>query len=83
MDNSETLTLTLSHEISSVITAMRYNSKWAVVPKYYVSVPQTSTPVGYSVCVYVYMCYVCLVSCTNTYSGVASVFVHYAGGGPQ
>jgi len=31
----EQLTLLLSHEISAVITAMRYNSKWAVVPRYY------------------------------------------------
>ncbi len=30
-------TLLLSHECASVITAMRYNSKWAVVPRYYVS----------------------------------------------
>eukprot|EP00983_Pelagomonas_calceolata_P096485 1158132-Pelagomonas_calceolata.AAC.2 len=35
----EQLTLLLSHEISAVITAMRYNSKWAVVPRYYVSHP--------------------------------------------
>lgn len=30
-------TLLLNHEIASVITAMRYNAKWAVVPRYYVS----------------------------------------------
>lgn len=31
------LTLLLNHEIASVITAMRFNSKWAMVPRYYVS----------------------------------------------
>lgn len=34
---SSRLTLLLNHQIAAVITAMRYNSKWAVVPKYYVS----------------------------------------------
>ena len=35
--STSSLTLLLNHEIASVITAMRYNSKWAVVPRYYVS----------------------------------------------
>ena len=30
-------TLLLNHAVASVITAMRYNAKWAVVPRYYVS----------------------------------------------
>ncbi len=29
-------TLLLNHEIASVITAMRHNAKWAMVPRYYV-----------------------------------------------
>ncbi len=32
-------TLLLSHEVSNVLTAMRYNSRWAVVPAYYVRSP--------------------------------------------
>jgi hypothetical protein len=31
------LTLLLNHEIAAVETAMRSPSKWAVVPRYYVS----------------------------------------------
>ncbi|KXZ43436.1 hypothetical protein GPECTOR_90g522 [Gonium pectorale] len=31
----EAATLLLNHEISSVITAMRHNAKWAMVPRYY------------------------------------------------
>jgi hypothetical protein len=34
---NEELRLLLNHEIASVITAMRQNAKWAVVPRYYVS----------------------------------------------
>lgn len=32
------LTLLLNHEIASVITTMRFNTKWAGGPRYYVSV---------------------------------------------
>lgn len=36
------LTLLLNHEIAAVETAMRSPSKWAVVPRYYVSEPAVS-----------------------------------------
>ncbi|GFR51100.1 hypothetical protein Agub_g13429 [Astrephomene gubernaculifera] len=35
MPNKQAATLLLNHEIASVITAMRHNAKWAMVPRYY------------------------------------------------
>jgi brefeldin A-resistance guanine nucleotide exchange factor 1 len=37
MSSRQAATLLLNHEIASVITAMRHNAKWAMVPRYYVS----------------------------------------------
>ncbi|GLC38754.1 hypothetical protein PLESTM_000772100 [Pleodorina starrii] len=35
MASRQAATLLLNHEIASVITAMRHNAKWAMVPRYY------------------------------------------------
>ncbi|GIL44250.1 hypothetical protein Vafri_1768 [Volvox africanus] len=35
MPSRQAATLLLNHEIASVITAMRHNAKWAMVPRYY------------------------------------------------
>lgn len=35
MAQAHRLTLLLNHAAAEVITAMRYNSRWAVVPRYY------------------------------------------------